>query len=76
MHHSICAGQQGYVSNMEAVTRRRRAARVVYTPALQSYWEARDEAVAASGLLLSRKSTSVLEALEQALTCDDRLTPP
>ena len=75
VHHSICAGQQGYVSNMEVVTRRRRAARVVYTPALQPYWEARDEAVAASGLL-SRKSTSVLEALEQALTCDDRLTPP
>jgi hypothetical protein len=58
MHHSICAGQQGYGSNMEAMMRGRRAARIVYTPALQPYWEARGKAVAASGLLLSRKSTS------------------
>ena len=48
----------------------------MYTPALQPYWEARGEAVAASGLLPSRNSTSMLEALERALTCDDRRTPP
>jgi hypothetical protein len=37
---------------------------------------ARGEAVAASGLLPSRNSTSMLEAPERALTCDDRRTPP
>jgi hypothetical protein len=36
-------------------------ARVVYTPALQPYSEAHDEAVAAYRLLLSRKSTSMLD---------------
>jgi len=61
---------------MEAVSSGLPAALVVYTPALQPYWEARDEAVAASGLLLSRKSISALKALEQTLICDDRLTPP
>jgi hypothetical protein len=48
----------------------------MYTPALQPYSEVCDEAVAASSLPPGRKSTSVLEALEQALTCDDRPTPP
>jgi hypothetical protein len=37
---------------------------VMYTPALQSYSEARDQAVAASRLLLSRKSASMLKPLK------------
>jgi hypothetical protein len=35
---------------------------VMYTPALQPAWEARDVAVAAYGLPPSRKTTSMLEA--------------
>ena len=49
---------------------------VMYTPALQSDSEARDEAVAASRLLLSRQSTSMLEARKQALTCYDEIPAP
>ena len=61
---------------MQAATGAREPGGVVYTPALQPYLEACDEAVAASRLLLSRKSTSMLEPRKQALTCYDRPKPP
>lgn len=67
---------KGHGSNVQAAMGGREPAGVVYTPALQPYPEAGDEAVAASSLLLSRKSTSMLEGLIQPLTCTDRLTPP
>ena len=74
--NGICPGQRGYGWNVQAGTGAREPGGVVYTPALRPYSEACDEAVAASRLLLSRKSTSMLEPLKQALTCYDRPTPP
>jgi hypothetical protein len=48
----------------------------MYTPALQPYPEARDEAVAASGLLLSRQEHVHVGSTERALTSYDRTRAP
>ena len=51
-------------SNVQVATGARVSVGVMYTPALQSYSEERDQAVAASRLLPSRKSTSMLKPLK------------
>jgi hypothetical protein len=62
--YGICAGQRGHGPIVQAATGAREPAWVMYTPALQPYSEARDQAVAASRLLLGRKSTSMLKPLK------------
>src|SRR6266508_1105370 len=68
--YGICAGQRGHGSNVQAATGGREPRGVVYTPARSHTRKSRDEAVAASRLLLNRRSTSRLEPLK---TCADLL---